>query len=135
MEYVIGIVIALVVTGGSTALRFDRERVFYPAMMIVVASYYVLFAAIGASAPVLIAESIVAGAFMLLAVIGFKSRLWVVVIALASHGVFDLGHHLVVDNPGVPQWWPGFCSAFDIGAAAYLAFLLTKNPRLVRQAG
>jgi hypothetical protein len=48
MEYVISIVLALAMGGGATALGFDRDRVFYPAVAIVVASYYVLFAAMGA---------------------------------------------------------------------------------------
>jgi hypothetical protein len=135
VEYVIGIVLALAVTGSATALGFDRERVFYPAVMIVIASYYILFGVIGGSAPVLIAETAVAAGFMLLAVIGFKSGLWLVVVALASHGVFDFIHQLIIDDPGVPRWWPGFCLAFDIAAAVYLAFLLKRNPRLAYQAG
>jgi hypothetical protein len=135
MEYVIGIVLALVVTIGSTLLQLDRERVFYPTMMLVIAAYYILFAAMGASAGVLIAESAAASVFMLLAVIGFKRRLWLVAVALAGHGVFDFVHHLIIDDPGVPAWWPGFCLAFDVVAGAYLALLLARNPRLMSQAG
>ena len=119
----------------STALGFDRERVFYPTVMMVIASYYILFAAMGASAAAVIVESIAAGVFLLFAVIGFKTRLWLVVVALAGHGVFDFFHHLIIDDPGVPRWWPGFCLAFDICAASYLAVLLMKRPSLARQAG
>ena len=131
MEYGIGIALALVITTGATVLGFDRERVFYASMAIVVASYYSLFAVMGASTPVVIVESVAAGAFVLLAVIGFKTRLWIVVAALAGHGVFDFFHHLVIDDPGVPGWWPGFCLAYDVVAAGYLAVLLTKRPGLV----
>lgn len=135
MDYVIGIVLALAITGGATLLQMDRERVFYPTMMIVIAAYYVLFAAMGASADVLIAESVAAGVFMLLAVIGFKRRLWLVAVALAGHGVFDFVHRLIIDDPGVPLWWPGFCLAFDVVAGGYLALLLVRNPRLARPGG
>ena len=41
--------------------------------------------------------------------------------AIAGHGVFDFFHHSLVENPGVPRWWPGFCLAFDVGLGAYLA--------------
>ena len=41
--------------------RFDRDRAFYPTVTIIVASYYVLFAAIGGSLPVVLFEA----AFML----------------------------------------------------------------------
>jgi hypothetical protein len=81
-----------------------------------------------ASTPVVIVESVAAGAFLALAVIGFKTGLWLVVVALAGHGVFDFFHHLLIDNPSVPRWWPGFCMAFDVVAAGYLAVLLKKRP-------
>ena len=132
MEYLIGTVLALAVTASATALGLDRERVFYPSMMITIAAYYILFAAMGAAAPVVIVESVAAVAFMLFAVVGFKTSLWLVAAALAGHGVFDLFHHLIIDDPGVPRWWPGFCLAFDIVAAGYLAVLLMKRPGLTR---
>lgn len=132
MEYAIGILLALMTTVGATALGFDRERVFYPSMLIVIASYYILFAAMGASVPVVIAESVAAGVFVLFAATGFKSSLWLVVAALAGHGIFDFFHHLAIDDPGVPNWWPGFCLAFDAVAAGYLAGLLIKRPGLAR---
>lgn len=134
MEYIIGTVLALVITSGGTVLGFDRERVFYVAMMLVIASYYILFAAVGASSHFVIVELLVAVVFMLLAVIGYKTTLWLVVVALAGHGVLDLFHPLLVGDPGVPQSWPGFCMAFDIVAAGYLAGLLVKRPALVRGA-
>lgn len=89
MGYVIGIVLALAVTASATALGFDRERVFYPSMMITIAAYYILFAAMGATAPVVIVELVAAAAFMVLAVTGFKTSLWLVAAALAAHGMFD----------------------------------------------
>ena len=135
MEYAIGILLALIVTGGATAVGFDRERVFYPCVSIVVATYYILFAAMGDSARVVIAESVAAGVFLMLSVIGFKSTLWLVAIALGGHGLFDFVHHLMIDNLTAPVWWPGFCLAFDVSAAGYLAALLTKRPHLARQAG
>ena len=47
-------------------------------------------------------------------------RFWVVVVALAVHGILDLAHDRVISNPGVPIWWPAFCLAYDLTAAAYL---------------
>ena len=135
MEYAIGTALALTVTASATALGLDRERVFYPAVMIAVATYYILFAAMGASASVMIAESVAAVAFLVLTVMGFKTSLWFVVAALAGHGVFDLLHHLIIEDPSVPRWWPGFCSAFDIVAAGYLAVLLSRRPGLAKPVG
>lgn len=128
MEYVVGLVLVLVVFGCCTVIGFDRDRSFFPVVMIVIAAYYVLFAAMGASTGVLIQECVAGGVFVLAAVIGFKTRLWLVAAALAGHGVFDLLHHLMIENPGVPHWWPGFCMTADVAIAAYLAVLLSLRP-------
>lgn len=127
MEYLIGVGLALVVCAFGSLAGFDRDRVFYPTMAIVVATYYILFAAIGSSTPALVLESLVAGIFLAMAVVGFKKNLWVAVAALAGHGVFDFFHHLLIRNPGVPAWWPGFCLAFDVLAGAFLAMLLMRR--------
>ena len=108
MEYLIGIGLAALVCVFATLVGFDRDRVFYPAMAIVVATYYILFAVIGRSTRVLAFESLVAAVFLALAVAGFKKNLWLAVAALIGHGVFDFFHHFFIQNPGMPVWWPGF---------------------------
>ena len=44
MEYLIGLVLSVAVAGFATAIGLDRERAFCPPVLIVIASYYVLFA-------------------------------------------------------------------------------------------
>ena len=121
MEYLIGLLLSLAVTGFAITTGLDRDRAFYPTVAIVVASYYVLFAAMAASGRALVPEIAVASGFLLLATIGYKRSLWFVAIAIAGHGVFDLVHHLLIENPGVPRWWPGFCAAFDVILGGLLA--------------
>ena len=127
MEYLIGLILSLAVAGSATIIGFDRERAFYPTVLIVIASYYVLFALMGASGRTLVFELIVASGFLLVAVIGFKRNLWLVVAALVGHGVFDFVHHLFIENPGVPHWWPGFCLVFDVIVGGFLAVLLMRR--------
>src|ERR1700731_3295793 len=128
MEYLIGLFVSLAVAGLAIIVGFDQERAFYPTVLIVVASYYVLFAVMGASGRTLVIDIAVASGFLLLAIIGYKKSLWLVAIALAGHGVFDSVHHLAIENPGVPHWWPGFCLAFDGIAGAWLALrLMTRS--------
>ena len=124
MEYLIGLLLSLAVTGFAITTGLDRDRAFYPTVAIVVASYYVLFAAMAASGRALVPEIAVASGFLLLATIGYKRSLWFVAIAIAGHGVFDLVHHLLIENPGVPRWWPGFCAAFDVILGGLLAVRL-----------
>jgi hypothetical protein len=129
MPYLAGIVLALTVSGLAALVGLDRDRAFYPTVLVVIASYYVLFAVMGGSGHALVVETLVMTGFLLVALIGFKKNLWLVVAALAAHGVFDFVHGRVVANPGVPAWWPAFCLTYDITAAAFLAWLLTRPGR------
>ena len=47
MEYLIGVVLAAVVCAFAMLTGFDRDRVFYPTLLIVIATYYILFAVMG----------------------------------------------------------------------------------------
>lgn len=135
MALLVGAFLALAVGLLATVVGLDRDRAFYPTVMIVIASYYALFAAMGASTNVLVIESLIATAFLAGAVSGFRSSLWVVVAALAAHGVLDLVHGRVVSNPGVPAWWPEFCLTYDVTAAGYLAWLLKSMSVRARSTG
>jgi hypothetical protein len=127
MEYLIGLFLSLAVAGLAIVTGLDRERAFYPTVLIVVASYYVLFASMAASGRTLVIEIAVAVGFLLLATIGYKRSPWLVAIALVGHGVFDIVHQLVIENPGVPHWWPGFCSAFDVTLGGLLTVRLLRR--------
>jgi hypothetical protein len=120
VDYAIGILLAAAVAVFARRTGFGRDRAFYPTVVIVVASYYVLFAAMGGATHVLIVEALIMAGFVLVAVLGLKRGSWLVVAGLAGHGVFDMLHGHVVQNPGVPEWWPAFCLAFDVAAAGFL---------------
>jgi hypothetical protein len=93
MPYVIGIVLSVSVALFARSVGFDRDRAFYPTVLMVIASYDVLFAAI--------TESV--------------------------HTVF------VVENSGVPVWWPASCLAHDLGAGGSLAWLIKRHPRMFHE--
>ena len=124
MALIVGAVLAFAVGAFATLLRLDRERSFYATVAIVVATYYVLFAAMGAPAEVLVVEILIASVFALAASVGFLRSPWIVVAALAGHGIQDLFHDSIVHNAGVPAWWPHFCMAYDAAASIYLACLI-----------
>ncbi len=124
MAYLVGVVLALVVSAFARVVGLDRDRAFYPTVLVVVASYYDLFAVMGGSTQALIGELAATGVFLVAVVVGFKRNLWIVAAALAGHGLFDLVHPNLVSNPGVPVWWPSFCLAYDLAAAACLGWLL-----------
>ncbi len=124
MAFLVGVLLAVTVGLFATTVGLDRDRAFYPTVTIVIAFLYVLFAAIGASTQVLLVEALAGSVFAAGAVWGFKSSLWIVVVPLAGHGLFDLVHAQFITNPGVPVFWSAFCGAYDLVAGGYLAWLL-----------
>jgi hypothetical protein len=126
MPYVIGIVLGLVTALIGRTVGFDRDRAFYPTILIVVGAYYALFAAMGAPQAV-IAETVGGVVFLALAIIGFRTNLWLVAAGLAGHGVFDSFHGRLVNNQGVPTWWPAFCMTIDVVLGVALAWLLRSG--------
>src|SRR5688572_27660702 len=101
MEYLIGLVLALAVIGLASLVGFARDRSFTPTVLIVIASYYVLFAVMAASELTLAKEIAIASGFLVLAVVGFKTNLWLIAAAMVAHGRFDWIHHSLIQNPGV----------------------------------
>lgn len=103
MEYLIGVFLALGVAIGASAIGFDRERSFYPTVLIVIAFLYALFAILGGSMQALLLEALPIALFVTAAVLGFKKTLW-----------WD--------------YWPGFCGTYDVVAGVYLAWILLRHP-------
>ena len=126
MSYFIGITLAVTVGVFARWVGLDRDRAFYPTVMIVIASLYSLFAILADSPVVLVAEFAVGAGFIALAAVGFKRSLWLVVAALAAHGLFDIFHPHAFHNPGVPAWYPEFCLAYDVAAAAFLGWRIRQ---------
>jgi hypothetical protein len=126
LPYVVGIVLSIAVAFFARGVGLDRDRAFYPTVLIVIASYYVLFAAMSGSIETVLLESLLMTLFVIAAVAGFKGSPWIIVGALAAHGIQDAVHGHIVANAGVPPWWPAWCLAYDVGAAGALGWLLMR---------
>ena len=124
MEYLVGFTLALLFCAAAAALGMDRERAFYPAVVMAVASYYLAFAVVDGRSGVMLSEVAIAAVFIVAAVAGFKRSPWFAVVALGGHGVMDAFHDLLVHNTGVPPVWPGFCMSFDVTAGAFVACVM-----------
>jgi len=131
LPYVVGVGLSIGVALFARWVGFDRDRAFYPTVLIVIASYYVLFAVMSGSVETVLLESIIMTLFAAAAVAGFKGSAWIVVGALAGHGVQDTFHGDIVANVGVPAWWPAWCLAFDVGAAGSLAWLIKRHRQIL----
>jgi hypothetical protein len=74
---------------------------------------------------VIVVESVVAGAFAVVAGVGVTASAWVLVAGFAGHGAKDLWQHRTqyVHNT---RWWPPFCAVVDgVVAASMVAAILT----------
>lgn len=137
MEYLVGVILGLVVGGFAAASGFDRDRAFYPTALIVIASYYVLFAVMGSPRYATLGIELAVGlVFSAFAILGFKKSLWLAAAGITGHGFFDFFvHHVLVTNPGMPVWWPGFCGTIDVVIGGWLAIRLWKAPDTERWRG
>ncbi|MFN0113861.1 MAG: hypothetical protein ACKVPY_04210 [Paracoccaceae bacterium] len=126
MEYVVGVVLGMVVGGFGMASGFDRDRAFYPTALIVIAAYYGLFAVMGAPPYLpIVVETAVGLVFAALALVSFKTTIWLAAAGIAGHGAFDFFvHPSLITNPGMPVWWPGFCGTIDFVIGGWLAWRL-----------
>lgn len=127
MPYAVGIALGVGVAAFAALMKFDRDRSFYPTVLIVIASYNILFAVMGAPTKVLLCEILAASLFFGLAILGFRGSTWILAAAIAGHGAFDSIHGLVIPNPGVPVWWPAFCMAIDVTLGALLALRILRR--------
>ena len=112
MEYTVGITLALAISVFASLVGFDRDRASYPLVMIVIASYYDLFAIMGQSIRALTLETIALAAFVLVSIVGFKKDLWLVAVALAVHGVFDYFHARLDIQSWCARLVPMFCLSY-----------------------
>lgn len=126
-----GVGLGLVVAAFARRVAFDRDRSFYPTVMIVIATYYVLFAIMAGNDQAIWIEAGIAALFIAAAVAGYHLNPLIVAAAILAHAGYDTAHHLVFPDNGAPVWWPGFCGSIDgvLGVAAALAARVrTKQP-------
>lgn len=109
-------------------LKFSLDKSFYPTILIIISTYYFLFAIMAGQIGQTIEEIIGFFAFLIIAIIGYKKPIWVA-FGLALHGVFDIFHQKIIDNDGTPIWWPSFCYSIDFTIAILLFFSLKKNSK------
>lgn len=129
MEYLIGLIAGLLIGATGYFARLDRDGAFYPTVLGVIATYYILFAVMAHAQAALVSEALAALLFLAAAIVGSILSQWIVVAGLIGHGLFDFVHGSLIANPGVPAWWPGFCLTVDVVLGVGLAVLLAARSR------
>jgi hypothetical protein len=134
MPIVVGVLLAIAIAALAKFTRFDEELSFYSTVLVIIASYYVLFAVLGGSGRALVWELVIAVVFSTVAVIGALFLPTLVGIGIIAHGLFDLVHDIIIENSGVPTWWPTFCGSLDVLLGLWVIALTRSRPNgLFRQ--
>jgi hypothetical protein len=128
MPIVVGVLLAVGIATLAKFTRFDEDRSFYAAVLVIIASYYVLFAVVGDSSHALVWELAIAIAFSTVAIIGALFLPTLVGIGIIAHGLFDLVHDVIIENSGVPTWWPTFCGSLDVLLGLWVTTLTCSRP-------
>jgi uncharacterized membrane protein HdeD (DUF308 family) len=88
----------------------------------------VLFAVLGGSNQALVCELVIAIAFSTVAIIGALFLPTLVGAGIMAHGLFDLVHDVLIENSGVPTWWPSFCGSIDVLLGLWVMTLARSRP-------
>ena len=131
LPVVIGVLSAVAIAALARSTGFDRDRSFYPTVLVVIAAYYILFAVMGGSRQALAWEIVVAVAFSTVAITGALRLPLLVGVGIFSHGLFDFVHYMMIQDAGVPDWWPAFCGSLDVVLGLWVIGLARSS----RQAG
>ncbi len=127
MEYFAGIIVAIIIAALASILGFDKDKSFYPVILIIIAVFYVLFAIMSGSIDTIIRESVIAFVFIIVAITGAKKTVFIIAFGLIVHGIFDIFHNQFITNTSVPAWWPMFCAIVDIVLGTWVMYLTKKR--------
>jgi len=121
----VGLAVVLAVFGKFTG--YEKDRSFFPTLLIVIASYYLLFAILDGSVSTILIEIAVAAVFIVLAIWGSYQFPLIVGAGIALHGIFDFMYGHLYVNSGVPVWWPAFCAGIDIPFGLWVMYFSYKT--------
>jgi hypothetical protein len=114
-----GVVLGVLQAASPLALWWLTSATVYALGLAVIAAIYIGFAVADGRPKVVVVESGVTLAFVLVAAAAVTGSPWLLVVGLAGHGLKDLWQHRThfVANT---RWWPPFCMVVDWVAAAII---------------
>jgi hypothetical protein len=115
-----GVVVGVLQAASPLAFWWLDPATVYALGLALIAAIYIGFAVADGRPKVIVVESIVASAFVVIAAVAITVSVWLIVFGLVGHGLKDLWQHRrqFVANT---RWWPPFCLVVDWVAAAIIA--------------
>ena len=115
-----GVVVGVIQAASPLAFWWLDSATVYGVGLAVIAPVYVGLAVADGRWKVVAVESVVAMAFVVVALVGITGSAWVLVFGFAAHGIKDAWQERRQYVSGT-RWWPPFCAAVDWVVAAVIA--------------
>jgi hypothetical protein len=121
-----GLVVGVMQAGSPVAFRWLDSATVYALELTLIAAVYIGFAVADGRPRILVVESAVAAAFVVLAATAITATAWLLVVGYTGHGVKDAWQQRrqFVANT---RWWPPFCAAVDWLVAAILVIAIAAG--------
>ena len=125
IEGIAGIAVGLATIALARIVR--GQRWMYSIGLVVLPTLYILFALRAGETALIAKEALYGAPFLiggfLFAFAGIRHSAAMVGVLWVLHGVYDVVHHRLFANPGVPDWYPVWCCAVDIVVGAYVLWM------------
>ena len=121
-----GVLIGAIQAASPVAIRWLEPATVQSVCIALIAAVYIGFAVADGRTNVIIAETTIAAAFLVVALVGVTASAWVLVAGYAAHGAKDLWQHRTQFVAGT-RWWPPFCATVDFIVAAVIAVEITAG--------
>lgn len=99
--------------------------------LVVLPLVYMLFALMVGDGHALVLEFAYGLPFFIFGIVcfirGFKGSGLLVISLWVLHAAYDVYHHMLVANAGVPFWYPALCLGFDMMMVIYLIRLVSRQ--------
>ena len=127
-----GVAVGIFQAFSPIALWWLDATAVWGVALAMIAAIYVGFAVADGRQRVIVAEVLVAFAFVICATLAIASFPWLIVVGLVGHGLNDLWQHRT-QFVSTTRWWPPFCFVVDVVAAALTAAALLTGHLPLRE--
>lgn len=121
-----GVLIGAIQAASPLAIRWLEPATVQSVFIALIAAVYIGFAVADGRTNVIIVETTIAAAFLVVALVGVSASAWVLVAGYAAHGAKDLWQHRTQFVAGT-RWWPPFCATIDFIVAGVIAVEITAG--------
>jgi hypothetical protein len=121
-----GAVFGVLQVAAPLAFPWLPPATVYALSLPLIAAVYLGFAVADGRRHVLAVETAVVAVFVVVAAAAVTGSPWLIVAGLAGHGLKDMWQHRTGFVTGT-RWWPPFCAAVDVVAAALIAVAIAAG--------